>query len=367
MPTEAPPAPPQGVTLAAPFTASSHEHTEPAFQFTVVPGAAVQQINPLDVPASGYLRAIWISVEASGGAAGTASADFPWNLIQSAGFEEVNGSTIMTPLDGYALYIANLIGGYSFINDPAQAPFHVGSTPNPKFFLRIPVEIAARDGLGALANQNSAAQYKLRLAFNNILTAWTVAPTTIPTLTVKGYLEAWTLPNETDYRQRPQSQAPPLLGTGQYWSSTTRQQIVGGTVHPVQRVGNLIRAIGLIGRDGSGARVDTVFPEPFTFSWDGNNIHNVSQLYLQDHFRSKVNGPFTRPAGVFVLPYNHSHIGRMGNEDPVLWLPTTDGSRIEITGVAAVAGTIQMLVNEVAPVETNQAERYAFPNDTGAV
>lgn len=355
------------VMPALPFVASAHEHTEPAFTLTLTPGAAVQNVNPIDIPASGYLRALWIQVVGTGGAAGTASADFPWNLIQSIGLQEVNGSTIMNPMDGYALYVANVIGGYSFTNDPAQAPFHVGSTPNPVFFLRIPVEIAAKDGLGALANQNAAAQYKLSFALNTIAAAWTVAPTTAPTLTIKGWLEAWTLPAPQDNRGRPQSQVPPLLGTGQYWSSTTRATIAGTNTLGITRVGNLIRAVCFIARSAAGARADNVFPEPFRLNWDGNMMHNVEQFYLQDMFRSKVNGPFTRPVGVFVLPYNHATTGRMGNEDPTLWLPTMDTTRLEIEGVSAAAGSIQMLVNEVAPVETNQAQRYEFPNNTGAV
>lgn len=359
--------PPQAVMPALPFVASAHEHTEPAFSFTLTPGAAVQTINPLDVPASGYLRAIWVEITATGGTGGTASADFPWNLIQSAGLLEVNGSTILNPIDGYALYIANVVGGYSYINDPAQAPFHVGSSPNPVFYLRIPVEIAAKDGLGALANQNAAAQYKLSLAFNTIAAAWSVAPSPVPLLTVKGYLEAWTLPADHDNRGRPQAQIPPLLGTGQYWSQTTRSTLVGSNTLGITRVGNYIRAVPMICRDGTGARVDTVFPNPFRLNWDGNMMHNCSQNYMADYFRSKVNGPFTRPVGVFVLPYNHVTTGRMGNEDPSLWLPTMDSSRIEIDGNSAVAGSIQMLVNEVAPVETNQAARYEFPNNTGAV
>lgn len=363
---EAPPTP-QGVMAALPFVASAHEHTEPAFQFTATPGAAVQNINPLDIPASGYLRAIWLEVTATGGATGTASADFPWNLLQSVGLQEVNGSTIMNPIDGYALYIANICGGYSYTNDPAQAPFHVASSPNPKFFLRIPVEIAAKDGLGALANQNAAAQYKLSLAINTIAGAWSVAPGTVPLLTVKGYLEAWTLPAAADNRGRPQAQIPPMLGTGQYWSQTTRATIVGNNTIGITRVGNYLRCIPIICRDTANVRSDLVSPEPFRLNWDGNMIHNVSQAYMQDMLRSKVNGPFTRPVGVFCLPFNHVSTGRMGNEDPSLWLPTTDASRIEIEGTSAVAGTMQILVNEVAPVETNQAQRYEFPNQTGAV
>jgi hypothetical protein len=351
---------------ALPFIASTHEHTEPAFQFTAVPGAAVQNINPLDIPAQGYLRAVWLEVSAAGGAGGVASADFPWNLIQSIGLQEVNGSTIITPIDGYALYIANVIGGYSFTNDPAQSPIHVGSSPNPTFYLRVPVEISQKDGLGALANQNAAAQYKLSMAINSIAAAWTTAPTTAPTITVRGWVEAWTLPAATDNRGRPQAQIPPLLGTGQYWSTTTRATIAGANTLAVRRVGNYIRALVWICRDATGARNDAVFPDPFRFNWDGNMIHNASQRYLTSMLRERVNGPFTRPVGVFALPFNHVSTGRMGNEDPSLWLPTMDTSRLELEGNSAVAGNIQELVNEVAPVETNQAQRYEFPNNTGA-
>lgn len=350
-----------------PFVASAHEHTEPAFSLTVTPGAAVQNINPLDIPASGYFRSLFIEVAASGGVGGTGAADFPWNLIQSIGLQEVNGSTIMSPIDGYALYIANVVGGYAYTNDPAQAPFHVGSSPNPVFYLRVPVEIAAKDGLGALANQNAAAQYKLSLAINTLAAAFSVAPGTPPTLTIKGWLEAWTLPAPQDNRNRPQAQVPPLLGTGQYWSQTTRSVLVGSNTLGITRVGNYLRALVFIARDGTGARNSAVFPDPFRFNWDGNMIHNASQRYMQQMFREKVNGPFTLPAGVFVLPFNHVTTGRMGNEDPSLWLPTTDSSRLELDGNSATAGSIQTLVNEVAPVEVNQAERYQFPNQTGAV
>lgn len=360
--------PQPGVVPALPFTASAHEHTEPAFTLTLTPGAAVQQVNPQDIPAYGYLRSIFLEVSASGGAGGTATADFPWNIIQSLTLQDVNGANIVGPIDGYALYVANVVGGGQGVNnDPATAPFHVGSSPNPVFFLRVPVEISARDALGALANQNAAANYKLSLALNSIAALWSVAPTTAPTITIRAWLEAWTLPAPMDNRGRPQAQVPPLLGTGQFWSSTTRTVLAGNNTLGVTRVGNYIRNLVLIGRDNAGARADTVFPDPFLFNWDGNQIHNVSQRYLKQYFREKVGGDFTLPTGVLVLPFSHGGIGRLGNETPDLWLPTTQSSRLEVAGNSAAAGSMQMLVNEVAPVETNQTERYQVPSDTQRV
>lgn len=352
-----------------PFIASTHEHTEPAFDITLTPGAAV--VNPsggqLDIPAAGYVRSIFLEISGSGGTGGTIAADGPWNLLQSIGLNEVNSSTIINPIDGYALYLANVVGGYAYTNDPAQAPFHVGSAPNPVFFLRVPVEIAAKDGLGSLVNQNAAAQYKLSLALNTLAAAFSVAPSPVPAMRIRGWLEAWTLPADQDMRGRPQAQTPPLVGTGQYWSHETRSVFVGANTQQIRRVGNYIRALVFVARNGSGVRDDTVFPDPMRFNWDGNMQQNASQRYLQQYFREKVNGPFTRPAGVFVLPFNHVTTGRMGNEDPSLWLPTTDSSRLEIEGNSATAGTIQIITCEVAPVEINQAQRYEVPNMTGAV
>lgn len=365
MPTA--PAQAQRVMPLLPFTASAHEHTEPAFTVTVTPGAAVQNLNPIDVPAYGYLRHIVLEITAAGGAGGTIAADGPWNLIQSVTLQDVNGANIVGPIDGYALYVANLLGGYVFNNNPANLPNFSGSAPNPSFSIRIPVEISARDALGALANQNAAANYKLSLAVNSLAAAFSVAPTTAPTLTIRGWLEAWTLPAPSNNRGEPQAQVPPLLGTGQYWSTTTRSILAGNNTLGVTRVGNLIRNIGLIARDATGVRADTVFPDPLQFNWDGNQIHNASVRYFKNILFERIGGGFTLPAGVLALPFSHGLTGRMGNETPDLWLPTTQSSRLEFAGNAGAAGSIQMVVNEVAPVEPNQAERYQVPNDTGRV
>jgi hypothetical protein len=153
---------------ALPFTASSHEHVELAATLTVTPTTAVQQLNPIDIPASGYFRSLFIEVVAAGGAGGTLAADAPWNIISSLALKDVNGSHIISPIDGYALYMANVFGGFDFNNNPANVPWFSGSAPNPAFGVRVPVEVIARDALGALANQNSAANYKLELAINSI-------------------------------------------------------------------------------------------------------------------------------------------------------------------------------------------------------
>lgn len=352
---------------ALPFTASSHEHIEPAFTFTVTPGSAAQAINPLDVPASGYLRAIYLEVVATGGSGGTIAADGPWNLFQSIHLHDVNGGKLYGPLDGYAAFISNLIGGYSNIHNPATAaPWYVGTAPNPAFAIRIPVEIARKNGFGSLANQSTASEYKLDLVINSLANMFSAAPSPVPTYTVKGWLEAWTTPAPQNSRGQMQSQVPPLLGSGQYWSSRVQSAILAGenTVR-MTRVGNYLRTVAYIARNGSGVRDDTVMPDPIRWDWDGITIRRMSQRYSKQEFAEKAS---PLPAGVFVLPFNHGgEAGRIGNEEPDLWIPTSGASRIEINGISATAGSIQEIVNDVAPVEQSAAERYQVPNDTGTL
>lgn len=360
---------PQAVP-AIPFTSASHLHVEPGPTINVgLLTTAVQQLNPIDVPAYGYLKHFVIEVVATGGVGGTGNADYPWNILQSVTLQDVNGGNIVGPIDGYALYIANLIGGYGYSNNPGFNPAFVGAAPNPLFQIRVPVEISDKDGLGALANQNNAANYKCSLAINSIAGTTSVAYTTPPSVTINTYLEAWTLPAVTDNQGRLQAQAPPLLGTGQYLSTATASQNVGDNTVTFTRLGNYIRNFILIGRNAAGARAAGVLPDPLQFNWDGNQIHKASIRYFTNLLFEKLNlsGAFTAPVGVVVIPFGYGgQVGRLGNEDPNLWLPTSESSRLEVTGSSTTAGTVQRVTMEVAPVETNQAERYAVPSNTGA-
>lgn len=370
----------QPQVAAIPFPAASHRHVEPAFSITVTPGAAVQQLNPIDIPASGYFRSLLLEVTSANGTVGVLNADGPANLFQSILLQDVNGANIFGPLDGYAAAISHVAGGNAFkvheqvgVADPAT--IIVG--PNPVFSMRIPLEVSQRTGLGSLANQNSAANYKLSLAINSEAALTTTPWTVDPTFTIKGWLEAWTLPAPTDARQNPQMQVPPLLGTGMFHSSRSKAVSVGNNTVEFTRLGNLLRFIMFIARDGTGARNAGVFPDPASFTWDGNNIMSqVSQRYLRTLFNEAIlnTGLATMgaspslPVGVYVLPYNTANQGgRMGDEDPDFYLPTTQSSRLEINGNSTVAGTIQVVTCEVAPYEAAQAERYMQPNATGAL
>lgn len=365
-------APPQGVV---PFVAAAHEHVEPAFTDVVTPGAAVQirgAAGPFNIPAFGFIRHIFLEVVGAGGTlgAGVLHPDYPFNLFQSITLFDVNGAPMFGPLDGYATLWANIAGGYVYAQDPRRGPGYV-STINASFVLRIPIEIYHHDGLGSLANQNAASSYQLQYIINTSTALYTTAPTTPATFTIRGWLEAWTLPNETDIAGRPQAQAPPGHGTSQYWSGSPRPVVVGQNALLLNRVGNLVRNIVVICRNntaqGAGATVrdDTVMPDPITIQWDARVLYQESQNYARQVMFERVENLFARDAGVFIFSFDHSDQGRSGDGPPNLWIPTVQSTRLEIDGVAATAGNAQIIVNDVAPVEVLPSERFVETSQTG--
>lgn len=351
-----------------PFTSAAHEHTEPVADITVTPTASAQTLSAIDVPAFGFIRHLFFEVTGSGGTlgAGTLSADYPHNLFQSMSLSDVNGAPIFGPYDGYAALMSNVYGGYGFNSDPRRDPSYV-ATINAVFKMRIPVEISHHDGFGALANQNSAANYKLNLTINPSTVMYSVAPTTPATFRIRVYLEAWTLPNDVDVVGRPQQQFPPVHGTSQFWSQNIKSVSVGNNTTPLVRVGNLIRNIVVIARTAAGARADNVFPDPATVNWDARVLLNDSQGYRKFITWERANNLLnnTNDTGVFVFGFDHSNKNNQGDDSPVLWLPTVQSTRLEIAGTSAAAGTLQVLTNDVAPAEVIPAERYVETSQTG--
>lgn len=354
------------VVPAVPFADAAHEHTEPAFTFQVTPTAATQSFQ-FDIPSYGYFRHLWMQCVASGGVIGpgTLSADAPFNIIQSITLLDTNGAPIYGPIDGYSMFLSNLFGGYAFQQDQRSLPGYSTTPASPGFTTRVPVEISHYNGMGSLANQNAAAPYKLQIVINTIANIYGTAPTTPATFTFTGLLEAWSLPNDVDAIGRPQEVAPPNHGTVQYWSSRTQSGITAGnqTVQ-VQRVGNLLRGVYFVARDGTGARSNSVLPSQPILNWDSRQLYNDSQLYRQnDAYESTLSTGY--PAGVYAYIFNNSQLNRSGDDSPSMWIATVQATRLELTGTFQGAGSVQVLTNDVAPVEVNPAERYVETSATG--
>lgn len=340
--------PPQPVV---PFAAAAHHHSEPAFEFTHTPGTNAQAPggSPFDIPSyPGYLKSLTLEVEFTGGVAGTAHEDAPFRVFDNVSLLDVGGESLLGPgIDGFSLFLINLYGRYQVEGDARSDPDFVATTPNHVFFLDIPVEVHESTGLGSLANANAAETYKFTANMNTAANIWSVAPTTIPTVRVRGFANMWTLPKQRDLLGRLQAQAPPRHGTTQYWTRLPGRSVNAGyQTIPITKVGNMIRQMIFVWREG-GVRTNAGFPDVIELRWDARDLRVVRKRVLRKEmsrsFQHAQQNPDNVPTGVFVFDFE----GPI--ESPHMWLPTMTSSRLEIAGTFNAAGTLDILINEVAP------------------
>lgn len=342
--------PDRPAAAAVRFVRAAHEHVEPFIDVTKTAGASSQNLGQFDVPAYGYMRHVWLLVEASGGVigGGSLSGDYPFNCFDEIVLLDVNGAPIVGPFTSFQLYLANTFGGYAWSPRPEDAPDFVG-TINFAFAFRLPVEITFWDGMGSLANQNAAAAFKVRATLANTTTLFSVAVGTPPDVRTRALLEAWSQPSQTDVHGNPQATEPPAHGTTQFWTVYDKSVSPGAQTVILPRVGNLIRTLIFVTRNSSGVRVTTDFPDPVNFNWDARQMLAGEPAYYRRSIMQERYGiPIAN--GIRVYDFTHDQDGHPGNENRDLWLPTVQATRLEIQGVfGATASNLEVITNDVAP------------------
>ncbi len=360
----------RSVMPTVPFIRASAEHREPTGIDVSRPfTASDQDLGVFDVPAYGYVRNIVLLVTATGGAgtAVTRTEDSPFNAIKNIAITEPNGAVIAQFNTGHDCYLSNKWGGYRVNDgaDPKASPAFtdVGSaTGNFTFLIRIPIEINLRDALGSLPNQNAAATFKIRMALAGAAQVYGTAPTTLPTVRVRAYLEAWDQPEGASAGQSNQV-TPPAMNTTQFWSAQVYNVNAGAQTIRLTRVGNYLRNLIMVYRRGGTSRANghLDFPDPFTLYLDTRPLDIVernnflNQMYERTGFGGALGGTVPAldtaqglDAGVYVYDFMHEFDGALGRENRDLWLPTLGSTRLEIQGSFVNAGTLTILTNDVA-------------------
>lgn len=358
--------------VAVPFTRAAVEHRERFADESNALTTATQNIGPFDVASFGYMRGIYLLVEATGGAAGlnnaVSSADGPWNAISEIVLRDVSGGPLVGPLSGYDLMLINKYGGYAFDSNPVRWPSFVDIDTDGdfSFMLYVPVEIVARNAFGALPNMNAASTYKLDVTLNASGTLYSTSPDTLPTgVRVRAWLGAWSAPQGSDPAGNSQGMRPPAVGTTQYWSKTSKNTTVGSNDLLLPRVGNFIRTLVCIVRDDNGAREGADAPtDPLRLTLDSFDLFNDEMDVLRNVMAQQYGyelAPITTAdddEGVFVYSFAHDFDGHPGGELGDLWLPTSQSSRLQIIGtISNSVGTLDVLTNDVNPTKAFLAGR----------
>ena len=353
-----------------PFDQAAKRGIEPGPAFVYTPGAGVTNSGVLPLPAQGYLRAVEIDIQTTAEgetAEGELLADYPWNLIETARFQDTNGNQI-DDIPGWVLFLDNVFGGYAGSPDPRVDPNYSKVAGKTSLQVMLVRELAP-NGFGAIANLSASQAYKLTLKMSALAGAFKKSPKKAPTFNVSTWMHFWQLPEPYSLDGRQQMQTPPFHGTTQYrWWAPGAFSGKGNVNMKIEQVGNEIRQIVLIGREAAGVRSNAVFPEPFQLRWDTEFLLITGIRQLRKIARELVNdmgegeslsGNTGYPTGVVALPFNFGEGRNVGGSGVNSWLPTVTGTRLQVTGAQEVSteGEIGVYVNDVSVAETNPAMR----------
>ena len=343
--------------ILVPFIRAAQEHLEPFLDTALTISGTTQAISPVDIPAYGFIRGVWIEVTATGGtgAAAVYKGDGPFSALTDVSINDVNGAPIVGPITGYDAFLIQKYGGYR-LNSPKLHPDYTAPTNgNFSFMVYLPIECNPRDALGALANLNAASSYKLRLSLAAKGEVFSTDPSTLPSVRVRTWLDAWTQPADTDLRGNPQATQPPAHGTTSYWSKQVVNVSSGQQTIRLQRVGNMIRNTIFVYRDGSAVRNKSAFPASFQTYWDTRLLKDQPPIYWRGRMAGKYaltgadDSASGLDTGVYVEDYCHEFDGMPGAELRDGWLPTAQSTRLEVQASFGGAGTLTILTNDVSP------------------
>lgn len=341
-----------GGSGAIPFIAGSQQYKEKIFTDTWVMGAGTQEFVHNITP-GGFLRGVRLTATMLGGTVATAAtADNPWNLFQSISLENIDGSPITYPMNGYAYYMNSLFNR-PWLGDMSKRPSYVQSI-NPSCELFIQPEI--RDTAGVLANTDARAQYRIRYTLANEATIATGNYTLHGTVTVTGFMEAWSQPDAHDLHGNAIQGLPDGLGIATILRHQTLTLNNAGAANTLQlaNTGNELRSVIMVVRDSLNARQD-YFSDPIRSRLDSRSLAVESPAEviqsMYDFYPFLMNGSSARPTGVYVWSRFRNPGDLMGQ----FWLPTNNGTYLlyETTtaaGAANMPGTIEVITSEIVPV-----------------
>lgn len=357
-----------GPAVLVPFVRASDEGLQPGgVDVSRILLAGAQDLGIFDIPAFGHIRWLDILVEATAGAGAGAvgTEDAPFNVLQNIALTEPNGAYIVQLNNGYEAYLVNKYGGYlpAASADPKRNPAFsaiAGTGGNFAFLLRIPVELSGRDGVGSLPNQDSAGQFKLRFTLAPSATVFATPPaTTLPTVRVRAWLNAWDQP-EPQSGGMANSTAPPASGTTSFWSVQSGITVnAGENTIELKRKGNYLRQILMVLRRAGTSRANgqldwpaetRVLRDAFPSRYY-NDLVWRTRMFERTGFTGTLDAAGALDAGLRFHDYMHEFDGELGRENRDLWQPTRGSTRLEIAGNFLTAGTLTVITNDVAIAE----------------
>ena len=320
---------------------------------------AQQIFQNLEVPPTGFHRGLWAIVTATttGNIAATTFApDGPFAAVANVRFMDISSNPLFGDMAGYEWYLTNLLGGYWPVQDPTQSRLYsavVGTGGNGgsfKFALWIPAEIVGREAFGSLENMAANSTFRFNLTAEASAAVYSVAPTTLPAITIQFVPEMWNKPSAS-YMGDPVLPTPPRNDTTQYWSRNQYTWSGTGTQQvKLQRVGFSLRNLVLLFRTTANVRLtDVQMPPTLEFAIDNKTVRLATMDWWINNTSQRAQlSPTGLPSGVVGLSFCHDENMRQGNEIKTLYLPTAEASLLQFKFTPTVAGSLTVLTNDLA-------------------
>jgi len=340
------------------------------YQQSATMSAATQTMAQYSPTPNAYIRGLWVQavmVTSANAATVAFQADAPPIVFQQLVFQDANQKPIVGPLNGYQLLIVNKYGGYQYNDDPrASAVYSVttgsgGTGGSFTMVLYVPLEVVSRDTLGSLQNKSASSAFQFLLTVNTIANVYSTAPTNPGTLTVAILEDGYVQPKPADATGNQLAQAPPQLGTTQYWTAGTYNALNGSQqVQLTQGLGYPVRNFLAVNYDVSNstrATGDIDFPTATSFIFRGTTFWNVTKTIWKDQM-SRQYGFYSTTAdsanglenGVYALWFDGDFGLQDGAELRNAYLPTQQGDQFQLVATFNGNSNLQWLANYVAPI-----------------
>lgn len=310
------------------------------------------------VAAPGYGRGLRLKFQASGGAGTTAvaAADAPFNCAALVTLKDAFGNPLIIAPGYEAFYLIPKYGGAfgrGATRDVTNFQNYqsVQNTGNFTFVTQLPFEFVKAYGVISFANASLLPTLVINLAASTAV--YSVAPGTVPTLSLQNDLDFYWLPQGVNV-------APPGLGTTRQFLYQQCNPSIGSqssTTVQLPRLGGYLDTIILELRDSTGARIDA-WPSRIRIIVDGvplidsdiNDLFNDMQIAYENT---------TRPVGVIAISRKTSlsQVDEGLFDTGETFLSTNPGTLIEIQGapwgtIANAPATLNCLVGQVVPQGT---------------
>jgi hypothetical protein len=272
--------------------------------------AAVQQINPIQIPANGYIKRLTVDVVATTSANAAAVAfqnDAPFSALTQISVAAANGDSLVNPISGFTAVMLGKYGAFGTTGrrDPIADPVYSavsgagGTGGSFHYQFDIPFEIDPRDALCALPNMAANQAFLLQLFMNASSAVYSTAPTTLPSVTITVTAEYWAAPAAANAQGVPQQTAPRVANAVSLIQTQTPAIVPSSDqTIPLINVGNTIRFLYFEARTAAGARTDADWPNVFNLL-----VNNDLWLYkTKSNWKRQMANEYGYTAGISATP-----------------------------------------------------------------